>query len=321
MAARDQSRKHPAAVSNPAVARQQISLRARLIRLPLRWLLKYRTLADMPVPAVRRRVRFLTRLVPRPPRGTQIVTIDLGGVPGERISVAASHSDRHVLYLHGGAYLAGSPALYRDFTWRIATVARARVWCIDYRLAPEHPFPAAVDDAAMAYRALLNDGAAPGRTVLMGESAGGGLVFATLLKLRDEGTPLPTAAVAMSPWTDLALAGGSLQVNATVDPMISVESLPGAVDNYLAGADPRHPYASPIYGDATGLPPALILVGGDEVLRDDAVRMAEAMRAAGRDVALEVWPRMVHAWPMMARVLPEARAAITRIGAFLDGKL
>lgn len=298
-----------------------MSLRAKLIRLPLRLLLKHRTLADTPVAAVRRRVRFLTWLVPRPPRGTQTNTIALGGVPGERISVAVSRNDRHVLYLHGGAYLCGSPALYRDFTWRIATVARARVSCIDYRLAPEHPFPAAVDDAAKAYRGLLNDGADPSGIALMGESAGGGLVFATLLKLRDEGTPLPAAAVAMSPWTDLALTGESLRVNAAVDPMITVEALPDGANNYLAGADPRHPYASPLYGNPTGLPPALILVGGDEVLRDDAVRMAEAMRTAGCDVALEVWPRMFHAWPMMIRILPEARTALARIGAFLDGKL
>jgi len=298
-----------------------MSLRAKLIRLPFRLLLKHRTLANTPVVVVRRRVAFFSRLVPRPPRGTEIITVDLGGVPAERTSVATSRSDRHVLYLHGGAYLSGSPALYRDFLWRIAAVTRTGVWCIDYRLAPEHPFPAAVDDAAKAYRALLNDGADPGGIVLMGESAGGGLVFATLLKLRDEGTALPAAAVAMSPWTDLALTGESLRVNDAVDPMITVEALPGAASNYLAGADPRHPYASPLFGDPTGLPPALILVGGDEVLRDDAVRMADTMQTAGCEVEIDVWPGMVHAWPTLARILPEARAAVARIGAFLDGKL
>jgi acetyl esterase/lipase len=155
----------------------------------------------------------------------------------------------------------------------------------------------------------------------MGESAGGGLVFATLLKLRDEGTALPAAAVAMSPWTDLALTGESLRVNDAVDPMITVEAMPSAASNYLAGADPRHPYASPLFGDPTGLPPALILVGSDEVLRDDAVRMADTMRAAGCEVEIDVWSGMVHAWPTLARILPEARTAVARIGAFLDGKL
>ena len=204
-------------------------------------------------------------------------------MPAERVATPASRHDRHVLYLHGGAFATGFPALYRDMTWRIATLCRAQVTCVDYRLAPEHPFPAGLDDCVTAYRWLIASGADPARIAVMGDSAGGGLVFSTLLRLRDEGIPLPAAAVAVSPWTDLALTGESLRLNADVDPLIPVEAAPRAIDLYLAGADPRNPYASPLYGDPTGLPPTLILVGGDDVLRDDAVRMAERMQAAGCD--------------------------------------
>jgi acetyl esterase/lipase len=260
-------------------------------------------------------------LVSHPPRGTETIAVDAGGVKADRISTGASRHDRHILYLHGGCYVVGWPGLYRDLTWRIATLCRSRVLCIDYRLAPEHPFPAALDDAVAAYRWLLGQGADPHRIALMGDSAGGGLAFATMLRLRDEGVDLPSAAVVVSPWTDLALTGESLRLNADIDALIPVELAPRVVDLCLAGADPRNPYASPLYGDPTGLPPTLILVGGDDVLRDDAVRMAEKMRAAGCHVEIEVWPHMWHVWHMLVRVMPEAKAAIARIAKFMQDRL
>lgn len=296
-----------------------LSLRAKLIRIGLRLLLRRSAQAGTSLVAARRQFAALGRLVPRPPRGTRTVAVDAGGVPAASILTAASRGDRHVIYLHGGAYYLGSPALYRDFTWRIAASARTRVLCLDYRLAPEHPFPAAVDDAVNAYRWLLGGGADPKRVALMGNSAGGGLALAALLRLRDEGTPLPAAAVVISPWTDLALTGASLR--ASVEQQIAAKILPIAVKHYLAGGDPRHPYASPLYSDPAGLPATLILVGGDDVLLDDAVRMADAMRAAGCEVEAEVWPGMFHAWPLLARVMPEARAAVARIGTFLEARL
>jgi acetyl esterase/lipase len=234
--------------------------------------------------------------------------------------VRQARSDRCVLYFHGGAYAIGTATLCRDFTWRIGAAAHARVLYFDYRLAPEHPFPAAVEDAVTVYRWLAGR-VEPGRIAFMGDSAGGGLALATLYKLRDEGFALPGATVAVSPWTDLALTGPSLQSNAAADPMLNVAHLPALADGYLAGADPRHHYASPLYGDAAGLPPTLIHVGSDEILRDDAVRMADKLRAAGCDVELEVWPRMPHAWHLYARILPEGRRAIERIGAFLQQRL
>jgi acetyl esterase/lipase len=304
-----------------ARASKSLSLRARVMRACLRILVKRSLRADSSVEAARRRLKLLGRLVPRPPRGTETIAVDAGGVEAVRIATPASRPDRHILYLHGGGYVTGWPGLYRDLTWRLATLCRARVLCIDYRLAPEHPFPAALDDAVAAYRWLLARGADPRRMALMGDSAGGGLVFAAMLRLRDEGVALPAAAVVVSPWTDLALTGESFRLNAAIDPLIPVELAPRVVDLCLAGADPRNPYASPLYGDATGLPPTLILVGGDDVLRDDAVRMAERMRDAGCSVEVEVWPHMWHVWHMLMRVMPEARAALARIATFMQDRL
>jgi epsilon-lactone hydrolase len=293
-----------------------VSLRSELVRIGVRWFIKGRRRPT--VAAARRSIRAAARWIPRPPAGTEILAVDAGGAPGEFVATAASRRDRHVLFLHGGGYVAGSPALYRHFTWRIAAAARARVLAIDYRLAPEHPFPAALDDALAAYRWLLAGIADPRRMVVMGDSAGGGLALALLLRLRDAGLALPAAAVALSPWTDLALTGASLALNAKSDPMINVADARLFAGCYLAGADPRNPYASPIYGNVAGLPPTLIHVGSDEILHDDAVRTAENLRAAGCRVQIDVWWRMPHGWHLFAPVLPEARTAIARIGAFAD---
>jgi acetyl esterase/lipase len=297
------------------------SLRAELVRLGGRWLLKHPGRNDVTIAQKRRRAALAACLVPKPPAGTQTLAVDAGGVRADRISTALSESCRHILFLHGGGFIVGSPALYRHFTWRIASAARARVLCVDYRLAPEHPFPAALDDAVAAYRWLLADGVEPQRIAVMGDSAGGGLTLSLLLRLRDEGIPLPAAAITLSPWTDLALTGLSFELNASADPLVATEQARHFVDYYLAGADPRSPYASPLYGEPAGLPPTIIQVGSDEVLRDDAVRMADRMSAAGCRVELEIWPRMPHVWHLFAPVIPEARQAIERVGAFVTGAI
>ncbi len=297
-----------------------LSLRARLVRPFLRIVVKRGFSADSTVEAARLRLKRMGWLVPYPPRGTETITLDAGGVKAERIATSASRHDRHILYLHGGSYVAGSPGLYRDLTWRLASLCRARVLCIDYRLAPEHPFPAALDDAMASYRWLLAQGADPRCIALMGDSAGGGLALALMLRLRDEGTALPAAAVVVSPWTDLALTGESYRTNAAIDPLLPAELAPSVVELFLDGADPRNPYASPLYGDPAGLPPSLILVGGDEMLRDDGVRMADKMRAAGCRVEIEVWPHMWHVWHLLVRVMPEAQDAIARMAIFMQDK-
>jgi epsilon-lactone hydrolase len=293
-----------------------MSLRAELVRLGARWFLKPGGRRGT-VAQARRLLADLQVLIPSPPAPATTHTVEAGGVKADRITMPGSDRSRHVLYLHGGAYAIGSPSCYRHLTWRIAAAARACVLAVDYRLAPEHPFPAALHDAVAAYRWLLAEGAAPRQVVVMGDSAGGGLTLAVLLKLRDDGLPLPGAAVALSPWTDLAATGASLARNAKADPMLLADLVPSLARQYLAGADPRHPYASPLYGDPAGLPPTLFHVGSDEILHDDAVRMADKMRAAGCRVELEVWPRMPHVWHLFAPVLPEAHRAIRRIGAFV----
>lgn len=297
-----------------------MSLRSEIVRLGLRWLVKRRNYRELSIERHRQFASTAERLVRDPPAGTETLGVDAGGVKADLITTPASDPHRHVLFLHGGGFIIGSPSLYRHLTWRIAETTRARVLAVDYRLAPEHPFPAALEDAVSAYHWLLANGADSRRIAVMGDSAGGGLVFSLMLRLRDEGVPLPGAAVALSPWTDLALTGPSLRMNATADPMLSAEDPPQFVDDYLAGTDPRTPYASPLYGDPAGLPPTIIQVGSDEVLRDDAVRMADRMRAAGCQVELEIWPRMPHVWHVFVPVIPEARRALERIGSFVRSR-
>jgi epsilon-lactone hydrolase len=296
--------------------RRRVSLRAELVRFALRRFIKHRSRGQT-LEQERGAYRAMEAFTPRPPRRTQTTPVDAGGVKADCVATPASRDDRHILFLHGGGYRAGAPSTYRHFTWRLAAAARARILAIDYRLAPEHPFPAALEDALASYRWLLDSGGDPRRLAIIGDSAGGGLAFALLLRLRDDGLPLPAAAVALSPWADLALTGASLTHNAQADPMLNADQLPAAAQAYLAGADPRNPYASPIYGDPAGLPPTLIQVGSDEILRDDAVRMADNMRRAGCQVELQIWPRMPHVWQLFAPMLPEARAALRDIGSFM----
>jgi len=297
-----------------------MSLRSEVVRAGVRWLIKRRIRPALSVDEHRRLAAAAQRLVPKPPASVCTSHVSAGGVPADLISTPASEPRRYVLFLHGGAFIIGSPRLYRHLTWRIAAAAQAQVLAVDYRLAPEHPFPAALEDAVASYRWLIGEGVDPQRIAVMGDSAGGGLVFSLMLRLRDDGLPLPAAAVALSPWTDLALTGASLLRNAASDPMLSPNGPPLFLRDYLAGANPRTPYASPLYGDPSGLPPTIIQVSSDEVLHDDAVRMAERLRGAGCQVELEIWPRMPHVWHAFVPLIPEARRAIERVGAFVREK-
>src|SRR5437764_3988179 len=294
-----------------------MSVQAELVRIWLRWSMKRSNHPNVTIEERRRRLAAYERLVPRPPRWIEMSSCALGGVPATRFSRRDSRSERHILFLHGGAYTTGSAALYRHILWRFAVSAQARVAAIDYRLAPEHPFPAALDDAVAAWQGLVAEGTEPRHCAVMGDSAGGGLALALLLRLRDMGAPLPAATVALSPWTDLAMTGASLTRNAVSDPMENPDDVPFLVRCYLGDGDRCNPYASPLYGDPKGLPPTLIQVGSDEILFDDSVRMAERMREAGCQVELEVWPRMPHVWHAFAPIMPEARQAIARIGEFV----
>ena len=247
--------------------------------------------------------------------GVRISEAIVGGVPGLRLEVAGVPAVHCILYLHGGGYMSGNPEGVRDLAGRLARAAGAEAFLADYRLAPEHPHPAAVDDAVAAYLALA---AEKGRALcLAGDSAGGGLVVATLLALRDGGHPMPAGAVCFSPWVDL---DPEREISASLlarDTVVSLSTLRLASDAYLAGADPRTSSASPIYGDLRGVPPLLVQVGGDELLVDDAYRLAEAARSAGADATLEIVEGMPHVFQYFAAVSPEAAAALERAGRFL----
>ncbi|MEX2617475.1 MAG: alpha/beta hydrolase [Alphaproteobacteria bacterium] len=243
------------------------------------------------------------------------------GVPGEWVDAANAAKDRVFLFLHGGGYYRGSAASSRTTSARISAACGARVYAIDYRLAPEHAFPAAVDDALTAYRWLLDQGIDAGKIAVGGISAGGGLTLALLLRLKETGLPQPAAAFPMSAWTDLTQSGETFVTRADVDPAISKPYLDRMAGLYLAGADPKTPQASPLFGDLTGLPPILVHVGTAETLLDDSRLFAERARAAGVDITYEAWEDMIHGWHAFGDVLPEAREAILGIGEFYRGQV
>lgn len=267
----------------------------------------------------RRAMENLTAMAPLPADVT-FTPLAVAGRPAEWVAAPGARADEALLYLHGGGYCIGSIASHRLLAAELSRAAGLRVLLLDYRLAPEHPFPAAVDDAVAAYRALLDQGCDRRRLAIAGDSAGGGLTAATLLALRDGDTPLPAAAVLLSPWLDLSQSGESMDSRADADPMVQRAPLQRMADAYLAGADPRTPLASPLFADLRHLPPLLIHVGTAETLLDDSRRFAERARAAGVDATLEVWDDMIHVWHAFG-FLPEARDANARVGAFLRQRL
>jgi len=254
----------------------------------------------------------------RPAEDVRREPVDAGGVPAEWITTPESVRGRVIYYLHGGGYVVGSIDTHCELISRLSRAARARAFAIDYRLAPEDPFPAAVEDATRAYHWLLSTGVDPARLVIAGDSAGGGLTVAALVALRDAGDPLPAAAVCLSPWVDLEGLGESVTTKADADPMLQREFLLEAAKAYLGGVHPRTPLAAPLYADPSGLPPLLIQVGTAETLLDDSTRLADRAKAAGVDVTLERWDEMIHVWQFCAALLPEGQQAIDRIGEFIQ---
>jgi acetyl esterase/lipase len=244
--------------------------------------------------------------------------VTAGGIKAEWVSAPEAAADRAVLYLHGGGYVIGSINTHRALAASVSRAAKARVLLIDYRLAPEHPHPAAVEDAVAAYRFLLQHGFSPKRIALAGDSAGGGLVVATLVALRDAGEKLPATGVCLSPWIDLECLGDSMKTKAEVDPMVQKEGVLQLAALYLGGKSPRTPLAAPLYADLSGLPPLLIQVGTAETLLDDASRLAERARKAGVNVTYDPWEGMIHVWQLFAPMLDEGKQAIEKFGAFIE---
>jgi acetyl esterase/lipase len=286
-------------------------------------MLRARPIADsqsLDVAAMRAGMEQMTGLLPLPP-GLILEPIDVNGVPAEWVSAPGAAADRAVLYLHGGGYVIGSIRTHRELAGRISAASGARCLVIDYRLGPENPFPAAVEDATAAYRWLIAAGFLPGKLAIAGDSAGGGLSVATLLALRDAGVPLPATGVCISPWVDLEGTGESMTTKAAEDPMVQRDALRQMAQLYLGGADPRTPLAAPLWGELRGLPPLFLQVGSAETLLDDSTRLAQRARNAGVEVELEIWPDMIHVWHAFAGMIPEGREAIERIGVHLKKRL
>jgi acetyl esterase/lipase len=255
------------------------------------------------------------------PSRTAVQPVHVGDVPAEWISVGTTSEERAVLYLHGGAYTIGSPRTHRDIAARISKAAGARILLIDYRLAPEHPHPAAVQDVVAAYRWMLEYGLSPHNIAIAGDSAGGGLAIAALVSLRDTGEPLPAAAVCLSPWTDLQGTGESMTTHIEADPFLTPEWLQLMAKHFVENNDPRMPLISPIHADLGDLPPILIQVGSDEILFSDSIRLVERAREAGVETTLDVWEGMWHVWQFFAGQMPEGRRAIDEVGSFIRSHL
>lgn len=245
----------------------------------------------------------------------------LAGLPVLASTTPGARTDQTLLYIHGGAFVIGNPTDYRSLSAELGRAAGVSTVSLDYRLAPEHPFPAAVDDCVAAYRALLEGGIKPADIVLAGDSAGGGLVIATLVAARDAGLPMPAGALTISPWVDLACTGSSMQSKIAADPSITREGLLANAELYLQGKPLTTPLASPLYADLRGLPPVFVQVGTAEVLLDDAIRLVGALGAADVPVHLSVWPNMPHVWHIFGFMLSEGRDALTEAGVFLTASL
>lgn len=272
--------------------------------------------ADLSLAQMRERYQKLADTLGAAP-DARYDAVDAGGVPAAWVSAPGADETRAILMLHGGGYAIGSIGTHRRLAYDVSAASGARVLLIDYRLAPEHPFPAALDDAVAAWRWMLAEGLQPARLAIVGDSAGGGLVLSTLLRLRDEGIAQPACAVAISPWVDLEMRGDSLRTRAEVDPMVTEPGLHAYAKRYLGDADPRNPLASPLYANLDGLAPVLLQVGSAEALLDDALRIAEKLHAAGNAVQLSVWPNMPHVFPFFAPILSEGRDGCREIAAFI----
>jgi epsilon-lactone hydrolase len=276
--------------------------------------------ADSDVNEQRRQLRELLSAQPLPADVT-VTAAALGGVPTAEITVDGVEPRHTVLYFHGGVYVMGDAFLAADLASQVGRRTRAKVISVDYRLAPEHPYPAAVDDALAAYEALLVNGTAPSDIVFAGESAGGGLAIATLVNARDRGLPLPAAAYVMSPYVDLTLAGTTMGTKREADPLLSPPALLARVADYTSGQDAALSLVSPIFAELSGLPPLIIQAGTHEVLLDDALRLARQAATADVEVTLDITPGVPHVFQAYHPILDEAAAALDRAGRLLTAHL
>lgn len=295
------------------------SARGILIRHFHNYFIKPRFSAAIPVPKQRKTLDNFSRIVIMP-RNTRFQSVMIGNIKASWIASGKVFDDAVILYLHGGAYTIGSPDSHRAITSHLSKVSHTKILAIDYRLAPEHPYPAAVDDSVSAYTWLLNSGYPPDKIVVAGDSAGGGLSLATVIALRDADIPLPKAVVCFSPWTDLEGTGETWTTKIQVDPMLTPEWL-HFMANLYAGNHLQLPRVSPLYADFHGFPPLLIQVGSEEILLSDSTRLAERAKASGVDVELDVIDNMYHTWAALSGMVPESSQAMQRTGRFIRNRM
>lgn len=305
------------------------SLRSRLFlfalknRHLLRFQLRRRCTIDWntSMPQLRQEAEKPTGLFGKLPEGIHSSPVVMDGVPGEWVRASESPEGRAILYFHGGGYAIGSSRAHRAIVAKFVKGSGTGALVFDYRLAPEHPYPAALDDSVAVYRGLLSEGFSPSRIAFIGDSAGGGLCLAALLALKDQGFPLPAAAVALSPWTDLKNTGESWVTKADVDTLCWQGSQTVFSKYYTGDNDPGLPWISPLYGDLRGLPPLLIYVGGDELLLSDSTRFARKAKDAGVDVTLRIGEGLFHCYPVCSPLFPEARQAMDDICSFVNAHM
>jgi|TARA_B100001105_G_scaffold164403_1_gene132190 acetyl esterase/lipase len=298
-----------------------MSIRSSLLRNTMRWFVLG---PDNSMEKMRTGLERFGRFTRRNVADWSEVTV--GGIPAVRVTPRTEPSGLHVLYLHGGAYNMGSPMSHLGLVSQIVMRLGATATVVDYRLAPEHPYPAAIDDCTAAYRALLEE-VPPGSLVVAGDSAGGGATLATMVAARDAGDRLPACLYLLSPWTDLTLSGETHQTKRSVDPLIPRGGIEGhlqlmedMIDGYRGGADAGHPGISPLFADLTGLPPILVQVGADETLLSDSTMLADRAEAVGVEVDLDVVDGMWHVWQILAPMLPESRTALDRASTFIQNR-
>jgi len=255
------------------------------------------------------------------PGDVTVEPVSTNGVPAEWTSTPGADTSKAILYLHGGGYVIGSLDSHRHVVAEAGRAAGCRTLAIDYRMAPEHPFPAAVEDSVAAYRFLLDSGLAANNIAIAGDSAGGGLVVGAILAIRDAGLALPGCAWCISPWVDMEALGQSFTDRAATDPTVQAPTIKFMAETYLAGADPRHPHAAPHYGDLRGLPPILIQVGACETLLDDSIQLARAAGISDVIVDLQIWPEMIHVWHLYHPILAAGKRAIASGGSFIRSTL
>jgi acetyl esterase/lipase len=291
-----------------------ISLQARFWRIILRKVFKEKRLT---IEGNRARSADTAKLM-RIPKGVTVTDVNVDGLPSKWITPSGSNLGKVILHLHGGGYVTGGADSHLMMCIPMAQTLKTKILLPEYRLAPEHPFPAAVDDAVKIYRWLLTQGHQPQDIIISGDSAGGGLALATVLSLRNASDPLPAAIVCMSPWTDLTFTGQSHITKAGADPVLLTDVLREWATCYVGTETPNNPLISPIYADFHGFPPLLIQVGSEEVLLDDTHMLAEKAKSAGVDVTLKVWDDLWHVWPALGDLLPESKKAFKEIGDFID---